>query len=167
MFEITVGCKRVLSLYFRIIKAFRSVCENLRASAANNLRGESVVDCVANEITEKIIGAAFKVGNTLGVGFLEKVYEKALFHELSKAGVKVQEQVPLKVFYDDVVVGEYFVDLLVEDIVVELKSTKNIDDSHFAQCLNYLKATRLRLGLIINFGSSKVQVRRVMNGFSS
>ena len=116
-----------------------------------------------SDITEIIIGAAFKVGNTLGHGFLEKVYEKALFHELNKAGVNVRQQFPLKIYYEKVVVGEYFVDLLVEDIIVELKCSKNIDDSHLAQCLNYLKASKNRLGLIINFGNSRVQVKRVVN----
>ena len=117
-----------------------------------------------NDITEKIIGSAYRVGNTLGSGFLEKVYENALFHELRKIGLLVKKQVPLKVYYDDVIVGEYFVDLLVEDsVVVELKSTKAIDNSHFAQCLNYLKATNRRLGLIINFGAGRVQVKRVID----
>ncbi len=119
-----------------------------------------------NAITEKIIGSAYRVGNILGSGFLEKVYENSLFHELSKAGILVQKQVPLKVYYDEVIVGEYFVDLLVENtVVVELKSTKAIDNSHFAQCLNYLKATHHRLGLIINFGAERVQVRRVVDNF--
>ena len=117
-----------------------------------------------NGITEKIIGAAYQVGNTLGSGFLEKVYEKALAYELDKIGLTVQVQYPMKVYYDNIVVGEYYADLFVEKvIVVELKSAKAIDDSHLAQCINYLKATGTEIGLIINFGSKRVQVKRVIN----
>lgn len=116
------------------------------------------------EVTEKIIGAAYKVWNTLGSGFLEKVYEKALLHELSKTGSRAIAQYPLKVCYDDIIVGEYFVDLFVENsVIVELKTSKAIDNSHLAQTLNYLKATQCRIGLILNFGLNGVQVKRVIN----
>src|SRR3954463_11057848 len=92
-----------------------------------------------NQITEKIIGCAFKVGNKLGCGFLEKCYENALAHELRKAGLRVEQQLPLKVWYDDVVVGDYVADLLVEGIVlIELKAIQNLDGIHSAQCINYL-----------------------------
>ena len=117
-----------------------------------------------NEITEKIIGCAFKVGNTLGVGFLEKVYENALAHELQKSGLDVKQQYPIQVMYDGIVVGEYFADLFVEDqVVIELKVTKGLDPIHMAQALNYLKATGLRICLLINFGKSRVQIKRVVN----
>ncbi|MEM8947150.1 MAG: GxxExxY protein [Planctomycetota bacterium] len=120
--------------------------------------------CLADdEITEIVIGSAYKVANELGVGFLEKVYENSLLHELQKNGISAQQQHPIKVVYDDVVVGEFFADLLVEDrIIVELKHSKAIDDAHLAQCLNYLKATGNTLGLLINFGSPRVQVKRVV-----
>src|SRR5574340_1095868 len=115
-----------------------------------------------NEISRRIIGCAYTVSNTLGCGFLEKVYENALAHELRKAGMKVEQQRPIVVQYDGVVVGEYFADLLVEDsVVVELKAAKALDEIHLAQCLNYLKATRLSLCLLLNFGSPKVEIRRV------
>lgn len=120
----------------------------------------------STEITEKIIGSAYKVWNALGSGFLEKVYENAMLHELDKCGLNVLSQHPLKVFYDEVIVGQYFADLFVErSVVVELKAVKVIESSHLAQTLNYLKATRCRVGLIINFSPECVQVKRVMNGF--
>ncbi|MBE0555913.1 MAG: GxxExxY protein [Proteobacteria bacterium] len=119
-----------------------------------------------NSITDQIIGCAYKISNILGCGFLEKVYENALAHELIKSCMTVSRQHPIKVLYDGVVVGEYFADMMVEDeIILELKACKNIDDSHLAQCLNYLRATEKRVGLIINFGCTKVQVKRVVNKF--
>ena len=109
-----------------------------------------------NEITEKIIGCAYLVGNTLGAGFLEKVYENALAHEIGKAGLQVKQQHPISVFYDGVIVGEYFADLLVEDqIIVELKIAKEISNVHLAQCMNYLRATNLSICLLINFERSR------------
>jgi GxxExxY protein len=116
-----------------------------------------------NQITEKIIGCAFKVGNALGPGFLEKVYENALAHELKKAGLGVEQQKAIDVFYDGVLVGHFDADLLVEKVVlVELKTAKAFDAIHLAQCLNYLKATGLKICLLINFGSPKVEVKRVV-----
>ena len=117
---------------------------------------------IDDPISERIIGCAFKVRGTLGHGFLEKVYENALAHELRKAGLSVQQQADIQVFYDGVNVGTYFADLLVAGrILVELKSVKAIDDAHMAQCLNYLKATRLQTCLLLNFGKTKVEVRRL------
>lgn len=119
-----------------------------------------------NQITEQIIGCAYTVGNQLGCGFLEKVYENALAHELRKAGVSVAQQQSIDVRYDGVVVGDYIADLLVaECVVVELKAVKALDDIHLAQCLNYLKATNLHVCLLINFGNPKVEVRRVVLNF--
>ena len=119
-----------------------------------------------DEVTEKIIGGSFVIGNQLGVGFLEKVYENALIHELNKLSLRVQSQVPVQVKYDNVVVGEYVCDLLVQDsVVVELKAVKALDDVHMAQCLNYLKATGLKVCLLINFGKKKVEFRRIVNHF--
>ncbi len=117
-----------------------------------------------NEITETIIGCAYAVANTLGCGFLEKVYENALALELRAAGLSVEQQKPIQVLYRRSVVGEYVADLLVENcVLVELKAVKELDDIHLAQCLNYLKATGLKVCLLINFGSPKVQVRRISN----
>ena len=119
-----------------------------------------------DKVTEKIIGGSFVIGNQLGVGFLEKVYENALIHELNKLSLRVQSQVPVQVKYDNVVVGEYVCDLLVQDsVVVELKAVKALDDVHMAQCLNYLKATGLKVCLLINFGKKKVEFRRIVNHF--
>jgi GxxExxY protein len=119
-----------------------------------------------NAITEKIIGCAYTVSNTLGAGFLEKVYENALAHEARKAGLRVAPQHSIVVNYDGVVVGEYAADLLVEGkVIVELKAVKNLDDVHTAQCLNYLKATGLHVCLLINFGKPKVEVKRIANNF--
>jgi GxxExxY protein len=93
-------------------------------------------------ITKKIIGCAFTIGNNLGSGFLEKVYENALAHELRKAGMQVEQQPGIVVRYDGVVVGEYVADLRVENsVLVELKAVSALDEVHTAQCLNYLKAT--------------------------
>jgi GxxExxY protein len=118
-----------------------------------------------DNLSELIIACAYKVGNTLGCGFLEKVYENSLSLELTADGLKTEVQKPIKVFYEGQVVGEYSADIVVEDeIIVELKATKAIQDVHFAQCQNYLKATGMKLGLLINFGGERVQVRRVVNG---
>ena len=120
-----------------------------------------------HKLSDRIIGCAYAVSNGLGAGFLEKVYENALAHELRKAGLRAEQQRPLIVKYDGVVVGEYAADLLVADcILVELKAVKALDDIHLAQCLNYLKATGLSLCLLINFGKPRVDVRRVVNQFS-
>ena len=114
-------------------------------------------------LTQRVIGSAFTVYNTLGYGFLEKVYEYALVHELRKAGLHITQQKPFPVFYDGINVGDYVADLLVGDsLIVELKSAKAIDDSHIAQCLNYLKAARLRHGLLLNFGPQRVEIRRLI-----
>jgi GxxExxY protein len=118
-----------------------------------------------NEMTEKIIGCAYTVWNTLGYGFLEKVYENAMRIELTDRGLSVFQQRPTVVFYRGQNVGEYFSDLLVEDkVVVELKSAKALDEAHVTQCLNYLKATGLKICLLLNFGSSKVEIKRIVLG---
>jgi GxxExxY protein len=114
-----------------------------------------------NLITEKIIGSAFAVGTKLGCGFLEKCYENALAHELRKVGLRVQQQVPLKVWYDGIVVGEFVADLIVEErVMVELKAISGLDPIHSAICINYLAATKLPLCLLINFGR-RVEVKRI------
>jgi GxxExxY protein len=103
--------------------------------------------------------------NTLGSGFLEKVYENALAHELRKAALSVAQQHGITVRYDDIIVGEYAADMLVEEaVVVELKAVKTLDSVHTAQCINYLKASGLRLCLVLNFGKPRVEIHRVANG---
>jgi len=115
-----------------------------------------------NTITEKIIGCAYKVGNTLGCGFLEKVYENALKVELAKAGLLVEQQYPVTILYDGHVVGEYVADLLVEkEVLVETKAIRRIDEVHLAQGMNYQKATDLKLCLLINFGNTRVEIKRI------
>ncbi|RJP77099.1 MAG: GxxExxY protein [Candidatus Zixiibacteriota bacterium] len=117
-----------------------------------------------NDLSEKIIGCAFRVHNTLGYGFLEKVYERALVFELKRAGLAVEQQKPVQVQYEGLVVGDYVCDLVIENaIIVELKSVRALEDSHIAQGLNYLKATGLKLCLILNFGPSKVNIKRLKN----
>ena len=116
-----------------------------------------------DRLTSRIIGCAYRVANELGSGFLEKVYENALAHELRKAGFKVVQQHGIEVHYDGVKVGDYVADLLVDGyVLVELKACKDLDDVHLAQCLNYLKATGLKVCLLMNFGRPKVQIRRLM-----
>jgi GxxExxY protein len=116
-----------------------------------------------NAISERIIGCAFTVGNALGHGFLEKVYENALAHELRKSGLAVVQQRGIDVRYDGVVVGEYVVDLLVDgQVLVEIKTVRALDDMHSAQCLNYLKATGHHLCLLINFAKPRVEIRRIV-----
>jgi GxxExxY protein len=118
-----------------------------------------------NRLSECVIGCAFRVINGLGAGFLEKVYENALVHELRKDGLTVAQQHGITVEYDGIVVGEYAVDLLVEAImIVELKAIKALDSAHTAQCLNYLKASGLQLCLLLNFGNSRLEIQRIAHG---
>lgn len=117
-----------------------------------------------DDITSKIIGCAYTVANTLGNGFLEKVYENALAHEVKKAGLSVLQQHPIPVRYDGTIVGDYLADLVVFDqIIVELKAVHKIEDVHLAQCLNYLKATGLKICLLINFGNPHIEIKRIIN----
>ena len=119
-----------------------------------------------NALSEKVIGCAYAVSNSLGSGFLEKVYENALAHELRKNGIEVEQQYPMRASYDGVVVGEFSADLIVEkELLVELKVAKAFDPSHLAQGMNYLKASGLRLCLLLNFGKSHVEIKRLVNNF--
>ena len=115
-----------------------------------------------NGLTELIIGCAFTVANELGAGFLEKVYENALTHELKKRHLHAKQQHQVPVYYDGVIVGEYFADILVEKtVIVELKATKEHNDVFTAQCLNYLKATGLPVCLLLNFGKPRLEIKRL------
>ncbi len=119
-----------------------------------------------DKITERIIGCAYTVANTMGSGFLEKVYENALTHELCKAGLEVTQQSSIQVRYDTIVAGEYTADLLVNDsVIIELKTVKDLDSIHMAQCLNYLKATKRKICLLINFGKPKIDIKRIVNNY--
>lgn len=114
-----------------------------------------------DDLTYQIIGCAFEVHNRLGHGFLEKIYENAMVYELRHLGLRVEQQVPMSVSYKEIVAGEYIADLIVEGLVlVELKAIRGIDPAHIAQCINYVTATKLAVGLVINFGL-KVEHRRV------
>ncbi len=114
-------------------------------------------------VIERVIGAAFEVANTLGGGFLEKVYERARLAELRSRGLNAKAQAPFAVTYKDQIVGEYLADIVVEDaIVIEIKCVDSFSNEHLAQCLNYLKASGKHLALIVNFRHSKLQWRRVI-----
>ena len=112
------------------------------------------------ELTHKIIGAAYNVFNQLGFGFLESVYRKSMVIELTKADLKVEEEKPLRVYYDDHVVGNFSADQFVgETVVVELKSVQNMVQEHEVQLVNYLNTVKKDIGLLINFGQSGVEVK--------
>lgn len=120
---------------------------------------------ILSDLSDRIIGCAMTVANTLRAGFVEKVYENALAHELRTAGLAVVQQQGIVVWYDGVIVGQDVVDLLVEDtVMVELKAVRGLDAVHRAQCLSYLKATGLQLCLLINFGARSLEVKRVVDG---
>jgi len=117
-------------------------------------------DYLHRDLTSKIISCFYKVYNTLGFGFLEKVYENALLIELNDAGLNVERQKPIKVYYEDKLIGEYFADLIVENkIILELKAAESLIEEHELQLINYLKATDVELGLLLNFGK-KPEIRR-------
>ena len=117
-------------------------------------------------LTEQVLAAVFEVSNTLGAGFLEKVYQRALLAELRLRGLKASVEVSFTVTYKGHAVGEYFADILVEDmLVVELKCVERLSNEHIAQCLNYLRASGLSVCLLVNFQKPKVEWKRVVRGF--
>ena len=112
------------------------------------------------ELTSKIISCFYKVYNTLGFGFLEKVYENALLIELTNNGLSAERQKPINVHYEDKIVGEYFADLIINNkVILELKAAECLIEEHELQLINYLKATDIELGLLLNFGK-KPEIRR-------
>ncbi len=118
-----------------------------------------------NQLTERVIGCAYQVSNILGSGFLERVYENSLVLELRKLGFGIAQQHSIQVKYEGQVVGEYVADILVnETILLEIKAIRKLDDVHMAQCVNYLKATGLRVCLLLNFGTPKVEIKRIIHG---
>ena len=135
--------------------SFPKTCESCKSCRINCATVEY------EEITRKIIGAAYAVYKQLGFGFLESVYKKAMFIELAKSGLKAEEEKPLQVHYDGQIVGDFFVDLFVNDrVVVELKSVRHLSKEHEVQLVNYLKGLHRDIGLLINFGPAGVDVKR-------
>jgi GxxExxY protein len=119
-----------------------------------------------DSLSEKVLSAVFEVANTLGSGFLEKVYQRALLRELSLRGIRASAEVSFAVVYKGRSVGEYFADLLVEDaLVVELKCAERLANEHTAQCLNYLRASGRTVCLLVNFQKPKVEWKRIVSGF--
>jgi GxxExxY protein len=115
------------------------------------------------DVTEKVIGAAFEVYRVLGYGFLESVYRRAMQAELQKAGLKAEIECPIKVRYKEIIVGDFRADLLVNEVVIiELKTAKNYNSEDEPQLLNELKATGVKVGLLINFGRTKVEFKRMV-----
>ena len=113
------------------------------------------------ELTEKIIGCAYRVYNKMGFGYLESVYKKCMLIELRKAGFDIESQKPIRVQYDGEVVGDFIADILVNDtVILELKSVRKLVEAHEVQLVNYLVATGKPVGLLINFGETKVAVKR-------
>jgi GxxExxY protein len=116
-----------------------------------------------DQLTYAINGAVFEVNRILGPGFLEKVYENALLVELKHNGIEAQAQAPIRVTYKEAIVGDYIADILVDDrVIVELKTVERIERIHEAQLLNYLKATGIKVGLLVNFKNTKAQIKRLV-----
>jgi len=121
------------------------------------------VDLIHKELVYQVVGCAMKVHQELGYGFLEKVYENSLMHLLNKENIQTKQQYPVPVHFDSVIVGEYYADIMIENkILIELKTVERITNAHFAQVLNYLKATGIRLGLLLNFGPRKLEYERII-----
>ncbi len=117
-----------------------------------------------SDITEKIIKCFYKVYNSLGYGFLEKVYENAMFLELKNLGLFVEKQKQIKVYYKNEQVGEYYADLIIsESVIVELKAAESLCEAHEFQLINYLKATEIEVGLLLNFGKEPMFKRKVFS----
>ncbi|MBL7923791.1 MAG: GxxExxY protein [Bacteroidia bacterium] len=117
-----------------------------------------------SNITEVILKAFYKVYNELGFGFLEKVYENAMYYEIRKAGLYVLRQSPQKVFYDELEVGHYYADLIVEScVIIELKAAEGLCEQHEAQLVNYLRASDIEVGLLLNFGKKPEMRRKVFH----
>ena len=116
-----------------------------------------------SDLTDKIIRAYYNVYNKLGYGFLEKVYENAMMMELPKFGLECRNQFPIKVYYDEKPIGDYYADILVNGlIIIELKATESLCEEHECQLVNYLKATELEVGILFNFGKKPQFKRKVL-----
>jgi GxxExxY protein len=118
---------------------------------------------IHSEITQKIIGCAIKVHNTLGAGFQEVIYQRSLAIEMKKQQLLFERELEIKIYYDNIEVGTRRVDFLVDNkVIIELKALSALDDIHLAQTLNYLEASKLEVGLLINFGTTKLQFKRLI-----
>lgn len=118
-------------------------------------------------ITKKILEACFEVSNELGIGYLESVYEKSLLIALRQKGLKAENQVPLQVKFRGEIVGDFYIDILVEEkVLLELKVASGLSKENYAQTINYLKSTDIEVGLLINFGNPKIEYRRFNNKFN-
>jgi GxxExxY protein len=138
-------------------------CQNVRAFFATDEHGFTRMKLLEKDLTEKVIGACFDVANELGGGFLESVYQKALIIVLTQIGLKGEEQVPLKVNFRGHTVGDFYPDLLVEGrFIVEITSVKSLTTEHEAQLMNYLKATGIKVGLLVNFGKPRLEWKRLV-----
>jgi GxxExxY protein len=136
---------------------------SFKGESTMNMKDKSD-ELLHKEITDQILKAFYKVYNTLGYGFLEKVYESALAIELRQMRLQVDRQVPLKVYYGQHVIGEYFADLVVENkVILELKATETIVQANINQLQNYLKATEIEVGMLLNFGHKPEFKRKVFN----
>lgn len=114
------------------------------------------------ELTSRIIGCFYEVYNTLGYGFLEKIYENAMMIELGRQGLSCQQQIRIEVLYTGEIIGDYYADILVENaVILELKAAKSIAEEHENQLINYLKATPVEVGLLLNFGAKPEMVRKI------
>jgi GxxExxY protein len=118
------------------------------------------------DLSETIIGCAMRIHSALGPGFLESVYQNALAHELRKSGLAVETEKPIKVTYDGVVVGEFYADMLVNDtILIENKAVQTLNPAHEVQTVNYLTATGIEIGLLLNFGATRLEFKRKHRAF--
>ena len=131
-------------------------------AAAKNAKGEDMTEEKAKEVCDEIRQIAYELHVYLGVGYLEKVYENGLRHRLEKSGFLVKAQVPIQVKDEDgYLLGDYVADMIVDGIIIELKAVTTLLDVHVAQLMNYLKATGLEHGLLLNFGSEKFQCKKI------
>ena len=133
-----------------------------------NMNGHSDETLVENDpLTEKVIGCATKIHKVVGPGFLENIYHQALAHELNKADIQFFSEAPLKVMHDGIVLGDYVADFLIDKrLVVELKAVEVLTKNHEIQLVNYLAAIRYDVGLLINFGGQKIQLKRKFREFN-
>ena len=143
------------------MQSMNSVKDNVSHELTRMVTNEKEI--IHKDLAYQVIGLAMDVHSGLGYGFLEKVYENALMVLLRREGINAKQQSPINVFFEGQNVGDYFADILVEDkIILELKSVEKIIDIHKAQALNYLKATGLRLAIVLNFGKERLQYERLV-----
>ena len=136
---------------------------NIDSDQINTDPNDPIFDKEMEELSHLVIGAAYEVSNTLGIGFLEKVYENALAHEIRLRGHKAEQQKELEIDFKGEIVGKYSPDIVVDNkLIVELKVAREFDENHLAQCLNYLTATGFRICLLLNFYHKRIQIKRIV-----